>query len=73
MEQIPDDPIIRNCERTGYPDGKEPVSPICPVCGRECETVFKDISGEIVGCDECLDPITAWDEPKCFPGKDGDT
>lgn len=35
---IPDDPVIQNMERTGYPDGKEPRYPRCPCCGEECET-----------------------------------
>lgn len=28
---LPDHPVIQNMERTGYPDGKEPIFPICPV------------------------------------------
>lgn len=36
---IPDDPVIQNMERTGYPDGKEPRYPRCPCCGEECETM----------------------------------
>ena len=33
MPQIPDHPIIRNMERTGYPDGKEPSQKVylCPM------------------------------------------
>ena len=31
MHDLPDHPIIRNLERTGYPDGKEPRYPHCPV------------------------------------------
>lgn len=52
-----DHPVIRNCELTGYPDGRE-VIPICPVCGEQCETIYKDTWGDIVGCDQC---ITAFD------------
>ena len=40
--ETPDHPIVQNLERTGYPDGKEPVFPICPVCGEECDTMYKD-------------------------------
>ena len=38
---LPDHPVIQNMERTGYPDGKEPIFPICPVCGEECEEISK--------------------------------
>lgn len=54
MSGIPDHPVIRNCERTGWPDGKEPSQPICPVCGQECERVYADSHSNIVGCDACL-------------------
>lgn len=35
MPGIPDHPVIRNMKATGYPDGKEPQYPHCPVCGKE--------------------------------------
>ena len=60
---LPDHPVIQNMERTGYPDGKEPTFPICPVCGEECEEIFRDNDLNIVGCDICI-------EPECFPGKE---
>ena len=41
--------------------------PVCPVCGRLCEKVFKSWSGEIVGCDECLTECDAYSEEECFP------
>lgn len=63
-------PIITNMERTGYPDGKEPVYPICPVCNKECETIHKNKDDEIVGCDCCIHTTDAWDEIECFPGKE---
>ena len=64
---LPDHPVIQNMERTGYPDGKEPTFPICPVCGEECEEIFRD---NIVGCDICIKQSDAWEEPECFPGKE---
>ena len=67
---IPDHPVIRNMERTGYPDGKEPEYPICPVCGEECETIYKSKDYDIVGCDECIRSTDAWDVEVCFPGKE---
>lgn len=60
-EQIPDHPVIRNMERTGYPDGKEPEYPICPVCGEECEIIYRDKYLDAVGCDECISTVDAWD------------
>ena len=55
MHDLPDHPIIRNLERTGYPDGKEPRYPHCPVCGEECEIIYRRYSDdECVGCDGCL-------------------
>ncbi|MCM1439196.1 MAG: hypothetical protein NC131_08340 [Roseburia sp.] len=58
---IPDHPIIQNCERTGYPDGRAPDYPICPICGAECDTIYKDRDGTIFGCDECVSSVDAWD------------
>lgn len=70
MEQLLDHPVIRNLELTGYPDGKEPQYPICPVCRKECEAVYKDNDGNIVGCDGELSRWDAWEEPECFPEKE---
>ena len=67
---LPDHPVIQNMERTGYPDGKEPTFPICPVCGEECEEIFRDKDLNIVGCDICFNQSDAWEEPECFPGKE---
>ena len=64
---IPDDPIIRCAEETGYAPWNQPEYPICPVCGNECEKVYKDSYGEIVGCDECLAEHDAWEEDECCP------
>ena len=67
---LPDNPIIRNMERTGYPDGKEPPQPRCPICGQECETIYKDRALDIVGCDMCEESKDAWEVSDCFPGKE---
>lgn len=64
---IPDHPVIRNCERTGYPDGKIPKWPICPMCGEECDTVYRNKNLEIVGCEGCISWVDAWEEEECFP------
>ncbi len=67
LMSLPDHPIIENCERTGYPDGKDPVFPICPICGRECDTVYRNSDREIVGCSECVTMDDAWEVNECFP------
>lgn len=65
-----ENPIIANTERTGYPDGKEPQYPICPICGAECETIYQDRYGAYAGCDVCMKTKDAWEVEDCFPGKE---
>lgn len=61
MRDLPDHPVIANMERTGHPDGKEPVPPLCPICGRECEIIYRDRDDhEIKGCDLCIEQIDHW-------------
>ncbi len=67
MELMRDHPVIENMERTGYPDGKEPTYPHCPVCGEECETIYADRFGEVFGCDVCTTITDAWEVEDCFP------
>ena len=61
MYQIPDNPTIRNMELTGYPDGKEPAYPICPMCSEETDTFYVSADNEIVGCDNCVGVRDAWE------------
>lgn len=43
-------------------------NPICPICGEECETIYKDAQlGNIIGCDECVDALSADECDECFP------
>lgn len=59
---IPDHPVIANMERTGYPDGREPEPHLCPLCGGECETVYRTKKEkEIVGCEFCLESLEPWE------------
>jgi len=60
-------PDITAALRTGYPvNYKEPEPPLCPVCGEECETVYRaGRHGDIVGCDDCIIGCDAWDAPEC--------
>ncbi len=66
LHSIGDHPVIRNMESTGNPGGKEPEAYRCPWCGKECESIFKhQITGEIVGCDHCVDRVDPW-EVECL-------
>lgn len=47
-------------ERTGYPNGHEPIGPICPICGERCDYIYKAL-GSIVGCDVCIDVYNSED------------
>lgn len=67
---IPDDPLIRYAEKNGFAPWNVPQEPRCPVCGGECEYVYKDIHGVIVGCDECLSEYAACKEDECFQEDD---
>ena len=54
-----DAPDIRRTEATGYP---HPVKwPHCPVCGEECERIYKDAYGDVFGCENCVKELDAWD------------
>lgn len=116
MYDVPDHPVIRNMERTGYPDGKEPEyphcpvcrepeacevyeqledgivgceacitkqnaediqsflqegdTPVCPICGNECEYAYTDRDGDPVGCDSCVTLTDAWGKEECFSDKE---
>jgi hypothetical protein len=63
-----DCPEVANALRTGYPHG-EPDYPHCPVCEAETDTFYKNQYGDIVGCEECLRRVDAWEEmedSKCY-------
>lgn len=67
MFNIHDHPVIRAMEATGYPDGREPEEPICPVCDAECDAVYRRIAdGDALGCECCTSDKDAWDVPECF-------
>lgn len=55
---LPDHPVIRNMERTAYPDGKEPRYPRCPYCNAETDTVYSD-GVNVQGCPECILTVNA--------------
>lgn len=53
-------PAITRAMQTGYPDG-EPDWPTCPVCGKECETIYQDADKYVVGCNRCVFAFDAWE------------
>lgn len=36
-------------------------NPRCPCCGEECETLYRDRAGLIVGCENCMETLDAWE------------
>ena len=59
MEHI-EHPAIGRLMATGYDKEPEPL-PICPKCGTETDTFYKNIEHEIIGCDACVRPVDAWE------------
>ena len=62
MYFIPDAGAIRNTERTGYPDPEGRWWPTCPVCGVETDLLYRDMAGDIVGCEVCVRSVDPWEE-----------
>ena len=61
MEQIPDDPRIRDAEMYGMPPYDDGPDPVCPICGKDCETIYMDKDGDVFGCDQCIRTKDAWE------------
>ena len=36
-------------------------NPRCPYCGEECETLYRVLSGAVVGCEKCVDALDVWE------------
>lgn len=51
-------PDITRMNRFGTLSTEEEQTPVCPVCGDECESFYK-LKGEIVGCDMCIKRVDA--------------
>lgn len=62
MQDLPDAPWIRDVEMYGMPPYDDDPDPICPVCGKECETIYLDDGCiNVVGCDNCIRTMDAYD------------
>lgn len=44
-----------------YPSPPEPDEAYCPVCGSTCGKYYRSLNGEILGCDECVEEIDAFE------------
>ena len=55
MQDLPDDPRIRDAELNGYPS-PDPVN--CPCCGDEADTFFLQ-DGIVIGCNHCVIEVDA--------------
>ena len=40
---------------------EEEARPRCIWCGEECETLYRDRAGLIVGCEHCMETLDAWE------------
>lgn len=40
----------------------EPEPIYCDICGAEVEYLYKDINGDVVGCDQCIRKIDPYEE-----------
>lgn len=58
-------PDVASALCTGYPT-EHMEQPICPLCFQECETIYKNEYGEILGCDVCVSNFDAWEISDCF-------
>lgn len=57
---IPDAPDIELAERTGIGPGEKPEKVVyCPMCGRECETIYQDMYANPCGCEWCVRELDA--------------
>ena len=60
--ETPENVLVANMERTGYPDGQAPEVPKCPHCGEPADTffVYGPLS-EVVGCPACIKKMDVTD------------
>lgn len=47
--------------REWWLEPSEPEQPICPECGEECEIIYLNSKGDVVGCDRCVVEKDAYD------------
>ena len=52
-------PDITRALQTGYPDVDIEYPPHCPACGCECDYFYRDCSGAVFGCENCVELVDA--------------
>ncbi len=55
-------PDITRALRTGYPDVDIEYPAHCPACGCECDYFYRDCSGAVFGCENCVERVDAEDK-----------
>lgn len=51
-------------------DPPDIIYPRCPICGEECEYIYRlEKTAEIIGCEKCISEYHADVTPECFPEK----
>ena len=58
MEHI-EHPAIARLMATGYVNEHD--MPVCPMCGAETDTFYTNSERDIIGCDECVHIVDAWE------------
>ena len=58
-----DRPEIRQMEHFGA--ARREQEPRCPVCGAECEWIYRYRGLDAAGCERCLERTDAWKEDAC--------
>lgn len=65
-------PEVTSALNNGYPSWQlQYQEPRCPCCGAECDTIYFDQEGTIVGCDSCVTIKDAVDVDECYDEDDG--
>lgn len=53
---------MRNIHKNYHDENyRDPKTPVCPMCGKETDTYYRTESGVIVGCNNCLTAVDAWE------------
>lgn len=56
-----ENPIIDSLDRTGLAPWEDDTEPICPECDCECDTLYFDKKGNLLGCENCITARDAWE------------
>lgn len=48
------------------PRETEQPEPRCPLCLEECDSIYKDAYGEVLGCENCIEKVDAADCQECY-------